>query len=183
MTTTGKSAYERAVAALARRALTASELRLRLARAGHPPPEIDAALRRLAELRLVDDRAVAYNHARSRAAAGRKGPARVRAELAARGIPGAAAQGAVDAAFDAEGVATAAARAFARFARGRPRPLSAADLARIAARLARAGFPVAIIRSLLASEEAGEAAGELLLDAGDDGSGGEATGVPRDAED
>jgi SOS response regulatory protein OraA/RecX len=185
---TNKSAYDRAVAALARRALSASELRRRLARAGHSREEVDAALRRLAELKLVDDRAVAYNHARSRAAAGRKGPARVRAELAARGIRGADADGALGAAFDADGVAAAAAQAFERLARGKARPLAAPDRARVAARLARAGFPAAIVRSLLASEGARDAADdaatdELLLDGIDDESGEEEPGVLRDAED
>ncbi len=182
------SAYDRAVAALARRALSVGELRRRLARAGHAREEIDAALRRLAELRLVDDRAVAYNHARSRAAAGRKGPARVRAELAARGIRGADAEGAVSASFDADGTAAAAARAFERFARGRPRPLAAPDRVRIAARLVRAGFPAALVRSLLAAEGARAAADdsaidELLLDGLDDESGEGEPGVLRDAED
>ena len=178
-----KSAFDRAVAALARRALSLGELRQRLARAGHSREEVDAALRRLAELQLVDDRTVAYNHARSRAASGRKGPARVRAELAARGIRGADAEDAVAAAFDAEGVATAAARAFARFSRGLSRPLAAPERAKVAARLARAGFPAAIIRSLLASEDARDAADEPLLDGLDDESGEDEPGVQRDAED
>ena len=185
---TKESAYDRAVAALARRALSVGELRRRLARAGHSREEIDAALRRLAELQLVDDRAVAYNHAHSRAASGRKGPVRVRAELAARGIRGADAEGAVASAFDAEGVADAAAQAFARFSRGMPRPLAAPDRARVAARLARAGFPAATVRSLLASVDAGDAAGdtgidELILDGIDDESGEDESGVLRDAED
>ncbi len=191
---TKRTAFDRAVAALAHRALSLGELRRRLARAGHLPEEIDAALKRLAELQLVDDRAVAYNHARSRAAAGRKGPARVRAELAARGIAGADAESAVAAAFDGEGVAGAAARAFERFARGKPRPLAAADRARAAARLARAGFPAAIIRSILASDGAGDdgdgaegvtdaAADELLLDGIDDESGEHEPGALRGAED
>jgi len=180
---TEKSAFDRAVAALARRALSTGELRLRLARAGHAREEIDAALRRLVELQLVDDQAVAYNHARSRAASGRRGPARVRAELAARGIRGADAEGAVAAAFDAEGVAAAAAQAFARCSRGMSRPLAAPERAKVAARLARAGFPAAIIRSLLASEGAREAADELLLDGIDDGSAEDEPGVLRDAED
>jgi SOS response regulatory protein OraA/RecX len=180
---TEKSAFDRAVAALARRALSTGELRRRLARAGHSREEIDAALRRLAELQLVDDRAVAYNHAHSRAASGRKGPVRVRAELAARGIRGADAEGAVAAAFDAEGVAAAAAQAFERFARGRSRPLAASERAKVAARLARAGFPAAIIRSLLASEDAQDPAEELLLDGLDDESGEDEPGVLRDAED
>ncbi len=198
MSRSNKPAFDRAVAALAHRALSLDELRQRLARAGHPREEIDAALNRLAELQLVDDRAVAYDHARSRAAAGRKGPARVRAELAARGIRGADAEGAVAAAFGEEGVAAAAAQAFARFSRGMPRPLAAPERARVAARLARAGFPAAIIRSLLASDGAGAAAAaaddgaehggdpavdELLLDGFDEESGEDEPGVLRDAED
>ncbi|MCU0254262.1 MAG: RecX family transcriptional regulator [Acidobacteria bacterium] len=186
------SAYDRAVAALARRALSVSELRRRLARAGHPREEIEAAIRRLTELKLVDDRSVAYNHARSRAAAGRKGPARVRAELAARGIRGGDAEQAVDAAFTAEDVAAAAARAFERHARGMARPLAAPDRVRVAARLARAGFPAALIRSLLAAEReaaaddgtaAGAAGDELLLDDLGAEPGEDEPGVPRDAED
>ncbi|MBP1611962.1 MAG: hypothetical protein H6Q01_625 [Acidobacteria bacterium] len=63
------------------------------------------------------------------------------------------------------------------------RPLAAPERAKVAARLARAGFPAAMIRSLLASEGARGAADELLLDGIDDGSAEDEPGVLRDAED
>jgi regulatory protein len=79
-------AFDEASRLLARRALTRDELTRRLARRGHGPEEIEAALRRLEQARLLDDRALARDWMTSRAAAGR-GRLRAIAELTARGIP------------------------------------------------------------------------------------------------
>jgi len=151
MASATKSAWERALAALSRRALSVREVRLRLARAGHGDDEVEDTVRRLVELKLVDDESVAYNHARSRAREGRKGPAKVRGELAARGIARRLADEALSAAFEGEELAQAAGRALERMARGMPRPIPEAERPRLAARLMRAGFPAGIVRRLLAS--------------------------------
>ena len=79
-------AYERALGMLERRARTASELRRGLARAGHASVEIDATVDRLGAAGLLDDVAYANHFARTRLAAGRTAPARVREDLVRRGV-------------------------------------------------------------------------------------------------
>ncbi len=76
---------ERAVALLARREHSRGELARKLAARGYTEPVIAASLARLEhEGALADDRFTA-SFSRTRAAKG-KGPARIRAELAERGI-------------------------------------------------------------------------------------------------
>jgi regulatory protein len=133
--------HESALAALERRALTASELRSRLLGRGFAPGDVDAELTRLGNAGLVDDRAVAYNLARYRAGEGRRGPRRVRDELLARGVARELASEAVAEAFPREATEEALARAFQRETRGGA-PASRAERERLVRRLVRAGFPV-----------------------------------------
>lgn len=140
--------HESALAALSRRALTATELRKRLLAKGFAPAAVDAELERLERVRLVDDRSVAYNSARWRAEEGRRGPARVVAELRARGIDPALAREAVESEFPREAEADALLTAYRRLVRGGP-PRDRKERDRVARRLIRDGFPPGRVFDLL----------------------------------
>ncbi len=153
--------HEAALAYLARRAHGRAELARKLLRKGFDRDAVDAELDRLRAARLVDDGDLAYNFALRRAAEGRRGAARVRAELAARGIDAEAAGAAVRAAFTPEAEEDALRAAFRRQVRS-----GQTDPVRLARRLVRDGFPVSRVRALL--EREGFGAGEGDLPAGDD---------------
>jgi regulatory protein len=80
-------AYLDALAMLARRDLSEARVRLRLARKGHAPDEIDAAVARLCAERAIDDARVADAIARAEAARKGRGRARIAQALARAGIP------------------------------------------------------------------------------------------------
>jgi regulatory protein len=89
------SAYDRAVSLLARRAHFAAELRRKLAERDYPEEEIAAAVERLREQGYLDDAKLAREFASAKAQRSGVGGARVRAELAKRGVDSAAAREAV----------------------------------------------------------------------------------------
>lgn len=151
--------HEKALAALSRRALTAGELRQKLQRAGFEPADIEAEIERLGRVRLLDDRAVAYNLARRSADQGRHGPARVRATLRARGVAPDLVDEAVGEAFAAGAADEALERAFRKLTRGTGVPQARPDRDRLVRRLLRSGFPAARVLALL--ERAGVPADEL----------------------
>ena len=70
---------------LAARGLTAAELRARLARLGHAPPDVEAAVREAVHAGWIDDGALAREVVRASVARGR-GRERVLAQLLSRGI-------------------------------------------------------------------------------------------------
>ena len=109
---------EAALAALDRRALTRRELAGKLRLKGFDADAVAATLDRLEAVGLVDDRALAYNLARRFAEDGRRGAARVSADLARRGVPRELAAEAVAAAFTPEASRDAVDRATARLVRG-----------------------------------------------------------------
>jgi len=80
-----EAAFRTAMRALERRAHGERELAVKLERKGHPPLAIAAAIERLRELGLLDDRAFARAYVASRAERGR-GPVRLRRDLALLGI-------------------------------------------------------------------------------------------------
>jgi regulatory protein len=80
------SAYQRALARLARRDHSAAELRRALAARGHDRAEVEAALERLRRERYIDDAAFAERFARSRIAHQGHGRALVRKSLRERGV-------------------------------------------------------------------------------------------------
>lgn len=88
------SAVEAAITILGLRALTEKKLREKLA-ARYEEAEVEAAMERLRELRLVDDAAWASRFAAERFARAGKGRHRIRAELQARGIDGQSAEAAL----------------------------------------------------------------------------------------
>ena len=81
-----------ALAMLVRRPLTAAEVRKRLLERGHAAGAIDEVLRRLAAAGYVDDFKLASHYLQARAERGGRGPRRLLAELARRGVPDAIAQ-------------------------------------------------------------------------------------------
>lgn len=153
--------HDVALALLARRAHTLAELRRKLLQKRFDPEAIEAECGRLAALRFVGDEDLAYNFARRRAEEGRRGPARVRAELLARGIDPETAGAAVRAAFSPEDGAAALAAALRRLVASGVR-----DPARLARRLVRAGFPRSGVVALL--EQEGLGVDRLAADTGDD---------------
>lgn len=80
------SAYSDALRLLARRELSAADLRTRLLHRDHTPEEADAAIARLQESRALDDRRVARAYARTALSVKGRGRLRVTRELQAMGI-------------------------------------------------------------------------------------------------
>jgi regulatory protein len=93
-------AYIDAVKLLARRELSETQVRQRLARRKHDPDEIDGAIARLREERAIDDARVAEAIARTQTSIRRRGKLRVRMEIQRAGIDRDVAKRAVDQAFD-----------------------------------------------------------------------------------
>jgi regulatory protein len=93
------SAYQDAIAMLARRELSEAQLRVRLSRRAHEAGEIDAALARLRETGQIDDARTAGAIAR-RETNRRRGRLRVRQQLAAAGIASGIAERALEEVFE-----------------------------------------------------------------------------------
>jgi len=126
---------------LASRAHSARELRLKLARRGHPAEEVAETLDRLREAGYLDDAAYA------RALIGRRSSSRgtraMAAELAAKGVDRQVAQAALGEIEGADQVAAAVDLA-RRLQRAGP-----TDLQRIGTRLLRRGFSMDVARAAL----------------------------------
>lgn len=86
--TTESDLYAAAVAALARRAHSAFEMRKYLERRAADPGLVPLILARLRAKGLIDDARYAAAFARTRLANRRQGPLRIARELRARGVPG-----------------------------------------------------------------------------------------------
>lgn len=150
-------ALDLALAALARRALSAREVTVRLLRAGCAQAEIASVLEKLAAGGYLDDRELAYNLAARRAGEGRRGPARVRAELLGRGLDPGLVDRAVSAAFPSGEGEERARQALQKILGGRGLPEEATDRQRLARRLLRQGFSGALVKRLVLDGLAGEA--------------------------
>ncbi len=86
------------------RALPSAEIRRRLVRKGHAPWAADEAVAALVAARLIDDGEFARHYAKTRARRFRYGPARLSRDLQRLGIEREAADAAVAAALDEDGV-------------------------------------------------------------------------------
>lgn len=93
------SPYLDALKMLGRRELSEKQLRDRLARKGHAPEEIDAAVSRLKADRALDDSRVAEAIARTETGIKRRGRLRVKQQIQQAGISGEVAKQALDAVF------------------------------------------------------------------------------------
>jgi regulatory protein len=136
---------------LSYKARTTAELEKRLTRKGFPPDIVDATIKRLAELKMVDDAGFARQFVEDRVNIGHRGRLRIRAELAKRGVERAH----IDSALKEAPDEVAAAREVADKYRSRNRRLEPAILRRrLYGFLARRGFtPDTISRVIGGSEE------------------------------
>jgi len=154
---------------LARRDYTRAELDERLRRKGVPDPVREAALVRLSELALLDDRRVAEGHVRGRAH--RKGRRALRRELERRGVAEPLRDEVLAPLDDAQQLAAARgvlAKHAWRFASGDLRK----DRAKASAFLARRGFAGDTVRS--AVDTAFDSAFDTAFDEAFEGEGTEA---------
>jgi regulatory protein len=139
--------YQRALAFLAARARSTSELRKKLTDKGEDPVIVDAVIARLVERRFIDDRAYAAAKARSAVARGRS-TRRAALELAQKGVDRVTAAAAVAEALDERGEDELA--LCARAASKKLRSLSSAERGeqrrKLYAFLARQGFSSDAIR-------------------------------------
>lgn len=162
------TAIEYAIALVAARSLTRSKVRERLL-ARYDEQEVEAALSRLQELRLVDDAAWAERFVRDRFERGGKGRHRIRSELLARGIDAATAEAALAVALQGEVEREKAAAVLAtlrsRLDRGRGAPEAAEQAVhrnerpaphdteqqrnRLFRRMIARGYPASLVRDLL----------------------------------
>ena len=94
------SAYVDGLKMLARRELSEMQVRQRLARKGHDPDAIEAAVTRLREERAIDDTRVAEAIARTETTLHRRGKLRGRMQIERAGIAKATAKRAIDDLFD-----------------------------------------------------------------------------------
>jgi SOS response regulatory protein OraA/RecX len=145
----GESAYGRALARLARRDATESELVRGLLRDGFPAEDVAEALGRLRQRRLVDDRALAARFAKSRLAHHGQGRHRIRHTLSGRGVARPAAEaglrGALQDVPEAEVLESVARRYWRQRAADPPR----LRLRKLWAFLLRRGFPAELVRARL----------------------------------
>jgi regulatory protein len=149
-----KSAWQRSLDLLARRALTAGEVADRLRRDGYAGDEVADAVERLVDRSFVDDRQATYNHVRRRVEEGRHGPLKVRAELLRRGVDTGLVDEALADAFPPDDLRESVRRAAMKMAGSGGIPRDRTGRERIARRLARAGFPVGAVSRWL-DERAG----------------------------
>jgi regulatory protein len=147
-------AYIQALTWLARRELSESQIRSRLAKRGVEAPEIDAAIDRLLRERALDDRRVALAYARSAVTLKGRGPSRVRRDIEALGIDRDLARAAVDEVFGEVDQASLLDRALTRRwpRTGAPDPRT---LRHIYRGLVQQGFPPAQVVAALRARRAG----------------------------
>ena len=144
------SAVALALAMLARRALTRAEVVEKLGRRVDPD-ERDAALVRLDEMRVLDDRALAERVAHDGLARRGYGRHRIRSELLRRGVDPTVVEDTIDHVFEDEAERAAASAALARFRKRRgsrrqtPQKEASAEFRYLIGR----GFPAGLVRKLV----------------------------------
>ncbi len=95
-----RDAYLAGLKMLGRRELSEAQVRQRLARRGHEPDSVDAAVARLRQERAIDDTRVAEAIVRTQSSIRGRGKLRVLREVESAGIAAAIARRAVDDVFD-----------------------------------------------------------------------------------
>ena len=140
-------AWQRAVRLLAAHDRSEQDIRSRLAAGGASSGTIDATVRRLRELRYLDDQRFAHAVAEQAQRSGR-GSEYVRATLAAKGVTESLIESAVAATFDDE--SALARQALAR--RYPDGPATAAERSKAARFLLRRGFPEAVVFAILGED-------------------------------
>ena len=142
------SAYTVALSWLARRELSASQVRSRLLDRDHTPEETDAAVAKLLATGALDDRRVARAYARTALAIKGRGRLRVARELQTMGIAREVAAEAIAEVFGETDERALVEKAIAKKLRGR-RVETVQDRARLYRFLLRQGFPASAISSAL----------------------------------
>lgn len=145
----GTLAYQKALARLARREMTAAEVRAGLARDGFVPSAVEAALARLAEQRFVDDPRLGVRFARSRIAERGLGQHRVRRALQQKGLSRGIIEESLQAALADVSEADAVDRLARRFWRQKERLEPARRVQALWAFLLRRGFPASLVAERL----------------------------------
>lgn len=138
------SALDAGLRLLGGRAHSRVELSRKLGRRGYSADETEAALGRLAELGYLDDRVFAEGLVRRRGAL--RGPLALSAELAARGVDRAVADGALGG-FDAEAQLAAATHLAERLYARKPQAGYRETLNAIGSKLMRRGFSADVVRA------------------------------------
>jgi SOS response regulatory protein OraA/RecX len=133
---------------LARRAWSCGELRDRLLK-GSSPADVDAVIRRLQELHLLNDPEVAYNFASDRIRQRGWGPVKVYHSLVGRQVSPHIAEAAVERVRIEAGDRPLLENYLEKHWRTRPLPRGHADVGRLVAHLRRRGFEESIIFEVL----------------------------------
>jgi len=133
-------AYTDALRLLAGRELSVSRCRARLLERDHPPDDVDLAIERLLEDGSLNDARVARAYARTAVNVKGRGRLRVGRELHEMGIARDVAAAALADVYGELDERSLVARAVQRKLRGRSKPASPADFARIYQHLLRQGF-------------------------------------------
>jgi regulatory protein len=144
-----ESAYGAGLKMLARRELSESQLRQRLARRKHSPDDIDAAIERLKANRSLSDERVAGAIARTETGIRKRGKLRVKRQIEAAGISSAIAQHAIDEVFETIDPDALLAASLQKRLRGRERIADQREYARLYRYLLGQGFDSAQIGKAL----------------------------------
>jgi len=134
---------------LGRRELSEAQVRQRLARKGHEPDAVEAAVERLRAERAIDDARVAEAIAHTETAVRRHGRLRVKRQMEHAGIAPAIARGALDAVFGAIDDEAMLEAALVRRLRGRDGLADEAEVRRMFRYLVSQGFePERVVTAL-----------------------------------
>jgi regulatory protein len=148
------SAYVDGLKMLGRRELSEAQVRQRLARKGHEPDAVDAAVERLRAERAIDDARVAEAIAHTETAVRRHGKLRVRRQIEQAGIAPATARTAIDSVFDAVDDAALLEAALAKRLRGRDRLTDETEFRRLFRYLVGQGFEPDRVMAILKKHKA-----------------------------
>jgi len=152
------STYQIALRLLARRDLSAAQLRDRLIQRDRPRQEIETTISRLTTARALDDARLAAAYAHRAVHVKLRGKERTRRELEALGIPPTTADHAVDAIYDEVNEVTVLEQALTKRLRGPIRDRT--ELRRVGQALIRQGFPTEQVQAALMRRAGNTALGE-----------------------
>ena len=138
-------AYIDALRLLAGRELSVAECRARLLDRQHGPEDVDAAIERLLEEGALNDERVARAYARTAVDVKGRGRLRIARELHEKGLARDAVSAALAEVFGELDERSLVRRALQKKLRGRPKPTSQSEFARLYQYLMRQGFSPAVV--------------------------------------
>jgi len=142
-------AYIDALRLLAGRELSVAQCRARLLDRDHGPEDVEAAVERLVEEGALNDERVARAHARTAIEVKGRGRLRIARELHEKGISRDVISGVLADVFGELDERSLVTRALQKKLRGRPKPASQSELARLYQYLLRQGFSPAVVADAL----------------------------------